>query len=245
MRRKRRADKENEKVIAFDPASRHAYINGFGKRKEERRKFGIRQHLEQERQDRMEVKRDHRNDVKKKWKDLQRAEKRVEALLGLGPSEEIHIIGGPDRLGALEDGEAPITVTFEEEDDDPFGNCEVTTTVGGISTRGEGHLPLALISKSGDVLAQLRGQAGQLRDLTGMPEDLEVRQKRRIESSLREEEKRQKSLTDKVTKLINMKHKGGVKKKRKVKGKKGSGRMTRKERRKSMQKAQRKNGRKS
>eukprot|EP00933_Yihiella_yeosuensis_P009011 TRINITY_DN114771_c0_g1_i1.p2 TRINITY_DN114771_c0_g1~~TRINITY_DN114771_c0_g1_i1.p2 ORF type:complete len:281 (+),score=89.11 TRINITY_DN114771_c0_g1_i1:60-902(+) len=242
---KRRKEKE-DRVISFDAVSRHSYLSGFRKRKGERRKLAVREIIEKERQDKIEAKKDFRDDVKKRWKDLQRAEKRVDAVLGLGDAEreEILIIGG-DRRDAIADGKAPVTIAFEKEDDDPFGDCEVTTTIGGISTASGGHLPLSVIDKQTGTLALLRNGAGLLRDLTGMPEeDPKEKTKRRIAASIRQEELRQIALDRNVKKKIEFKERGGVKKD-KVKKKSGGGpggKTTAKERRKRMKKVQKRGG---
>ena len=128
-------------------------------------------------EDRIEAKKDYRQDVKKKWKDLQRAERRVDALLG--PEEQVQWLGDLKSSQQIAD-ELPVTVAFAVEDDDPFGGCEVTTTVGGVSDGTGHHLPLALTGKSGHVLSTLGGEAGRLRDLTGVkdsrgsPESLSI-----------------------------------------------------------------------
>lgn len=210
-------------------------MTGFKRRKQERRKWAVREILEKERQDRIEAKKDYRQDVKKRWKDLQRAEKRVEALLG--PAEEVQWLGDL-KTEKLQD-EVPVTVAFTAEDDDPFGDCEVTTTVGGVSDGAGGHLPLALIGKSGNVLSLLGGEAGRLRDLTGIEEeDPEERVKRRQASARKEEDRRQVALDKAVTKTLTVKNKGPAKKSKRAKGSKGKkGPVGRKERRKRMKKA--------
>ncbi|CAK8992501.1 Uncharacterized protein SCF082_LOCUS3132 [Durusdinium trenchii] len=135
--------------------------------------------------------------------------------------------------------EVPVTVAFEAEEDDPFGNCEVTTTVGGVSDGAGGHLPLALIGKSGNVLSLLGGEAGRLRDLTGMKEeDPDEKARRRQESATKEENRRRDALDKTVTKKLTSKNKGPVKKSKRAKGTKGKkGPVGRKERRKRMKRA--------
>eukprot|EP00435_Cladocopium_sp_Y103_P054397 s465_g17.t1 len=236
MGKKRKSKLETDgHILTFDPASRHAFVTGFKKRKQERRKWAVREILEKERQDRIEAKKDYRQDVKKRWKDLQRAEKRVEALLG--PAEEVQWLGDL-KTERLQD-EVPVTVAFTAEDDDPFGDCEVTTTVGGVSDGAGGHLPLALIGKSGNVLSLLGGEAGRLRDLTGIQEeDPEERVKRRQASARKEEDRRQVALDKAVTKTLTVKNKGPAKKSKRAKGSKGKkGPVGRKERRKRMKRA--------
>eukprot|EP00930_Biecheleria_cincta_P009211 TRINITY_DN110907_c0_g1_i1.p1 TRINITY_DN110907_c0_g1~~TRINITY_DN110907_c0_g1_i1.p1 ORF type:complete len:240 (-),score=65.06 TRINITY_DN110907_c0_g1_i1:30-749(-) len=237
MGKKRKRGGDEEKVLAFDPANRHEFLTGFRKRKTERRKWAVREILEKERQDQIEAKKDHRNDVKQKWKDLQRAEARVEALLG--PAEEVGWLGDSLRAEKLRDAEVPVTVAFEEEDDDPFGGCEVTTTVAGVSDGHGGHLPLALVGKSGYVLSKLGGSAGLLRDLTGVPEESpEARSRRRIASRIKEEERRSHGLDKQVEKKLAMKREGPKKKSKLMKGSKGKqGPVGRKQRRKRMKKS--------
>lgn len=123
-------------MIKFDSAKRRDYLTGFHKRKQERKWRGMVEVLAKERQDRIDVKRDVREQVKQNWKDLQRSQALTnKALSRLG------IADGDDR-GAkyLEDAsddevprpkkkaEAQKMICFEKEEDDPFGDCEVTTT---------------------------------------------------------------------------------------------------------------------
>ncbi|CAE7668666.1 unnamed protein product [Symbiodinium pilosum] len=231
----RRAKRENDQVLTFDPASRQSFLAGFRKRKQDRRKWAVREILEKERQDRIEAKKDHRQDVKQRWKDVQRAEKRVEALLG--PQEEVGWLGDL-RTEKLKDEEVPVTVAFEAEEDDPFGGCEVTTAIAGVSDGAGGHLPLALVGKSGTALSLLGGEAGLLRDLTGIPqEDPQARTKRRVLSNAKEESRRQAVLDKTVTKKLTTKNQGPAKKNKRAKGSKGGKRpVGRKERRKRMKK---------
>ncbi|OLP95533.1 hypothetical protein AK812_SmicGene22305 [Symbiodinium microadriaticum] len=233
MVKQRRAKRDSDQVLTFDPASRQSFLAGFRKRKQDRRKWAVREILEKERQDRIEAKKDHRQDVKQRWKDLQRAEKRVEALLG--PAEEVGWLGDL-RSEKLKDEEVPVTVAFEAEEDDPFGDCEVTTTIAGVSDGAGRHLPLALVGKSGNAISVLGGQAGLLRDLTGIPqEDPQARSKRRFISSEKEESRRQTALDETVSKKLNTKNQGPKKKSKRAKGsKQGKRPVGRKERRKRM-----------
>eukprot|EP00434_Breviolum_minutum_P034544 symbB.v1.2.030580.t1/scaffold3464.1/size56234/3 len=333
-RRKSKLDTDGH-ILTFDPASRHAFVTGFTRRKKERRKWAVREILEKERQDRIEAKKDYRNDVKRKWKDLQRAEKRVEALLG--PADEVQWLGdlkteklrdeevpvtvaftaedcllgcefvgdlvglwlraksglvpqlpfaiydddleksmvarlklqkrceeevegpaasreegrsitGPSRRGAMigtsfqkfatDFLQVPVTVAFTAEDDDPFGDCEVTTTIGGVSDGAGGHLPLALIGKSGNVLSLLGGEAGRLRDLTGVQDRTMNVGRLRQASARKEEDRRQVALDKAVTKTLTEKNKGPSKKSKRAKGSKGKkGPVGKKERRKRMKRA--------
>ena len=67
-------------------------------------------------EDRIEAKKDYRQDVKKKWKDLQRAERRVDALLG--PEEQVQWLGDLKSSQQIAD-ELPVTVAFAVEDGSP------------------------------------------------------------------------------------------------------------------------------
>jgi len=123
-------------MIKWDSAKRKEYLTGFRKRKQERKWKGMVEVLEKERQDRIAVKRDVREQVKQNWRDLQRSQALTnKALSRLG-------ITDADDRGAmyLEDAsddevprpkkkaEAQKMICFEKEEDDPFGDCEVTTT---------------------------------------------------------------------------------------------------------------------
>mmetsp|Transcript_9315 Transcript_9315/g.22329 ORF Transcript_9315/g.22329 Transcript_9315/m.22329 type:complete len:239 (-) Transcript_9315:17-733(-) len=235
MVKQRKAKRDSDQVLTFDPASRQNFLVGFRKRKQARRKWAVREILEKERQDRIEAKKDHRQDVKQRWKDLQRAEKRVEALLG--PEEEIGWLGDL-KAEKLKDEEVPVTVAFDVEEDDPFGGCEVTTTIAGVSDGAGGHLPLALVGKSGNALSLLGGEAGLLRDLTGIPqEDPQAKAHRRYTSREKEETRRQAALDKTVTKKLTTKNQGPAKKNKRAKGSKNGKRpVGRKERRKRMKK---------
>lgn len=162
--RSKRKETAGGPTITFDTKARKAYLTGFRKRKKERRKQGMRQIMETERQEKITLKWEHREDVKCQWKEVQWAEKKVEKLLGIKDAAAQSEKGLPRlknrRKAALQDDDAggnaiadgsvegeaprprPLTVNFEVEDDDdeddPFGGCEVTTTVGAVGSGAAG-----------------------------------------------------------------------------------------------------------
>mmetsp|Transcript_11727 Transcript_11727/g.21322 ORF Transcript_11727/g.21322 Transcript_11727/m.21322 type:complete len:282 (-) Transcript_11727:51-896(-) len=139
-------------VIEFDPASRHRYIYGFRKRKQARRKQGAMEAIERARQEKIGIKKSYRDDVKQRIKELQWATNHIDRCLGdasgraralaleAADGSEDEMLADAQYDGQLEDGvaeratpEVKKVVHFsreggEAEEDDPFGDCEVTTT---------------------------------------------------------------------------------------------------------------------
>jgi len=251
MGTKRTKDGSAGKTITFDQKARHAFITGFRKRKQQRRREGRAQVVELERQDRINVKWEVREDVKRTWKEVQWAERRVEKLFG--PDGPLHLKNRANtesdddepkpkrkKAAALEDGEVEegaetnkegqevVAFGVEDDDDDPFGGCEVTTTVGDGSlalTTSEGARDASAFgrgswfSESPMMLALLeKRNAG--RDLAhpGMtPAEHAARIKRRTEALRKEEAIRQASIAKRVKREMSEKKK----KKKKKTSKKG------------------------
>lgn len=263
-------------TVTFDVKARYKYLTGFRKRKKERQRVGHAQVAEKERQDKINVKWEHREEVKKRWKELQWAERRVDKLFGanglLGvedPGAEndgksrrrkrqkaalLHSAaeeraaeasaaapksGGPVK--ALEG--APVTIAYDAEDDDPFGGCEVITTVGAVAgpsaasaasadaadadgAGGDGDPAgrqwLATRGERGSLALARKGaeERGLAVPLSG-PEE-EARRRRRTESLRKEEARRQVAASKKLTKSMlekkKMKQKKGKKDKKVKKG---------------------------
>merc|ERR1719437_199732 len=88
MRSKRKAAQESGPTVTFDLKKRHEYLTGFRKRKKERKRKGQRDLLEQERKEKIDLKWEHREEVKRQYKEIQWAERRVEKLLGIGNGDE-------------------------------------------------------------------------------------------------------------------------------------------------------------
>mmetsp|Transcript_110584 Transcript_110584/g.276975 ORF Transcript_110584/g.276975 Transcript_110584/m.276975 type:complete len:269 (+) Transcript_110584:112-918(+) len=251
MGTKRKKDGNNGPAITFDAKARHAFITGFRKRKQERRKKGAAQVAELERQDRINVKWEHREDVKRTWKEVQWAERRVDKLFGPdGPlrlknkSEDEDADEKPKKgkkrrkVAALENGEVEAitdgreTVAFDAEDDDPFGGCEVTTTVGcgglaltvhdAATAAGAYGGAGAGQSSEGPLMLALREKRNAGRDLAhpGMtPAEHAARIQRRTENLRKQEAIRLTALAKREKKQMAEKKK--MKKKKSKKDKKG------------------------
>jgi len=143
MKNKSRAKKKaagdtGELSIKFDPKARHSYLTGFRKRKQARRWKAHEEMLQKERQDRIDIKKEHREEVRKAWRDYQRAAALTNKALGqlCDDGESAKHMPLEDAPGDYDDDEEhdqreqarPVTVAFDREEDDPFGDCEVTTT---------------------------------------------------------------------------------------------------------------------
>lgn len=228
-------------TITFDVLARHRYITGFRKRRQERRKKGWAEVMDAERQDRISVKWERREDIKRQWKEVQWAERRVDRLMGAKQEALTDAAEGgegkrkrrrevpallPAPSEATNGEQAAITVAFDLEDDDPFGGCEVTTTVGGVAGDGADG-GAASGSATGPLwpmlpterIAGILARTAKVRD---PGEDDETRRKRRAEALRKEEEIRQRATARKVAKQMALKKMSG-KKKKKTTGKKGKG----------------------
>lgn len=170
MGKTRKKEDKNQKEIKFDVKKRFDYVTGFRKRKEQRRLKAYREQIEAERQDRIDVKREYREDIKRQYKEVAWAERRVEKLIDgsaftdikMLTEEEIEGLTEAEKrsrretlalppirgIGAGMAARRPVTgdrMTLKfapEEDDDPFGDCEVITTIGGVSNSSDGTLAL-------------------------------------------------------------------------------------------------------
>jgi len=211
----RRRKKREEKVITFDPKARYEYITGFRKRKQERRKKAVMEALERERKERIEIRKEIRDEVKQRWKEVQWAERRVEKLFAPGTKaledmKRRRLALKAENLAEDSDNDSehsylPIAdgdvqqalhiVSFEEEeDDDPFGGCEVTTALTNEAAKATGEqcrdLALEDPSKQESTLA------------VAPPEDPEERRRRRAKNLAVDEARRQAALVKKAEKLI-------------------------------------------
>mmetsp|Transcript_12009 Transcript_12009/g.18145 ORF Transcript_12009/g.18145 Transcript_12009/m.18145 type:complete len:290 (-) Transcript_12009:144-1013(-) len=283
---KRRRGREGPELV-FDVAARQRYLTGFRKRKKERREKAFRELLEKQREENITLKREHREEVKQKWKEVQWADARAVKLLAIqevernkqrkalclargGTWDEVKnrpmaikngesdsesdsdSDGGSDssdeerrrekmpildQVNEAIDGDA-LKVGFAaiEDEDDPFGDCEVTTTVGAATS--EAIIPVQEHDKDESRLALLgmnpraaiEQRLAMLRK-HGFETEAE-RKQRRIESLRKQERVRQKALSKKVTKAIDENNKCGKKKKRKITGKDKRRKAGAKERRK-------------
>eukprot|EP00929_Paragymnodinium_shiwhaense_P112819 TRINITY_DN81090_c0_g1_i1.p2 TRINITY_DN81090_c0_g1~~TRINITY_DN81090_c0_g1_i1.p2 ORF type:complete len:309 (+),score=133.60 TRINITY_DN81090_c0_g1_i1:85-1011(+) len=180
VRSRTKKEPKEEKALLFDPEARLKYLKSFRKRKQDRRKKAQHEALDKERQERIEVHREHREDIKKRWKDVAWAERTVDRVLQkrLQMAEERRLalangdpaaiaaqaikdrdaesdnevvelndfdLGGKDWMPRLEDMDPEmqefarprlVTINFAIEGDkeeDPFGDCEVTTTAVALS----------------------------------------------------------------------------------------------------------------
>lgn len=240
----RRSQREHgeQKSIGFDPKSRVEYITGFRKRKEQRRREAILKGLERERQENIQVRKELRDEVKQKWKELAWAEKRAERLADHTCKM---IKNNPERAAAmqLEDGDefsspgfsdhdededetlqALTTVAFDREEDDPFGGCEVTTMSMGVGADGANGLfqPKQLATLADGTGSNGRNHerslALQKSSSTAIVSEEEnaAHRKRRAEALAKEAKRHLKAANKKVTKLLaehRDRRKGGTKKK--------------------------------
>lgn len=281
--------------IVFDEASRNDFLTGFKRRKDARRRQAARDALEWERYDRMQVKKEHREMVKRQWKEVAYAERKVEALMDKQETERkrkmalrgeteleaikpmsddeedvapAYFLNDRSKVEALEDqaeaipeevpapkakkrkkktsladneaeesgvgkrskarsskpgasdvasqasdaeeeaeenDEAPVkTVDFtaEDEDDDPWGGCEVTTVEGAL--RGP-----SLISDNGLNWAVAIDGQEECRELT--PAEDAARRRKRWENMEKQEEIRLEALEAKIDKNAAQKKKEGKK----------------------------------
>lgn len=214
--------KKAEKTIRFDEKSRFVYLTGFRKRKQERRKKAVAEALEKERLENIQVKKEFREEVKKNWRDMQRAN--ALNLKALGGGTKTLAITDAERLAAIEDGTAEqesdaggvsaaaTTVAFEREEDDPFGDCEVTTTVGDLCpAAGASQDPAARLWLAVSAASSTGSQADI--DASADPVELYHRRRRRAETRKREEDRQKAALDRRVARKMKKNKGGGSKKK--------------------------------
>lgn len=236
----RRSQRDVEqKTIGFDPKSRVEYITGFRKRKELRRRKAVLDGLERERQENIQVRKELRDEVKQKWKELAWAEKRADRLVD---HTRKMLKNNPERAAAmqLQDGDefsspgfsdhdeeeedetlqALTTVAFDREEDDPFGGCEVTTTsMDGANGLFQPKQLATLADDTGsDGRNYERSLALQKSSSTAIVSEEEnaAHRKRRAEALAKEAKRHLKAANKKVTKLLaehRDRRKGGTKKK--------------------------------
>jgi len=246
MGKRRKSKDVEEREVTFDPKSRQEFITGFKKRKDARRKVGMREIMNRCRQDKIDVQREHREEIKKRWKDVLWAERTVDRVLlkraalmqekqqqlsledGVDGGKKRKALalkangegGSDDESDGLEawddggDGWIPqeimdaenerlpaLTVSFaEEEDDDPFGGCEVTTTAVALNSAssaaaadmGQGletnFMTLAQLEERCNALARL-GADGPM-----TAEELEEHRRRRAINIKKDEARRMKAM---------------------------------------------------
>jgi len=235
--RRSQRGREEQKNISFDPKSRVEYITGFRKRKEQRRRKAILVGLERERQENIQVRKELRDEVKQKWKELAWAERRADKLVD---HTRKMLKNNPERAAAmqLQDGDefsspgfsdhdaeeddetlqALTTVAFDSEEDDPFGGCEVTTTsIGVVANRADGYFQtkqLATMAERNHERSLALQKSGSTAIVS--EEEAAAHRKRRAEALAQEEKRHLKAANKKVTKLLaehRDRRKGGTKKK--------------------------------
>lgn len=214
-----------EQVLKFDLCKRKEYITGFRKRKVQRKKRGMEQKLEQERQERIDVKRDHREDIKNNWKQLRWAERKIEQKFADAKDLKDHDSEEADGEQDVPAADTSVTVSFDREEDDPFGDCEVTTTdvneTGGVAAvKLEEGSKLWLAVMAGPNAAQWQS-AWAANPLRAAEE--EWRRRRRAISVRKEEDVRKHSLAKKVEKRLADKTGKKTKKKKNKAKDKGAG----------------------
>lgn len=243
--------------MSFDVAARFKWLTGFRKRKKERQRRGHAEVLEKERMDRINVMKEIREEAKKRWRELQWNEKRLDKLFddngklmldeGEGGSRrkkrrraalverakaaeaaEAEAAEAKALKERVEDAAAPVTVGFDGEEGDPFGDVEVTTTLGCVGGPGGAADPaarrwLALLGQQSSYAGSRpeeepeRGLAIPSREL-----EEEARRWRRAEALRKEEQVRQAAMGRKITKNIMLKKKMRPKKAKKSSKKSGA-----------------------
>jgi len=210
--------------IVFDVAARKNFITGFRSRKDARRKVATLELAETARWDKIKAKAEQRAEIKENYKSFQRHVTRAEAWKEgdeHGSSDEEETVTKQTKKGRKkkrdaspepepdDDDDAKVavdTVAFgQEEDDDLFGGCEVTTTIG---------VPIA--AQAGSSLwggpsetAEEKATGAQKTDAEWWKRGANIR---------KEEEKRKKKLNSKLARDKQM----AMKKKKKPKKGKGS-----------------------
>lgn len=239
-------------MISFDPKARRNYLTGFRKRKQARRKQAMMELLEKERLDRIEAKKDHREGIKQRWRDVQRAGALTNKAFEMrGIMDTPQSSTGPDRPLLLEDGaegekeKAPVTVAFELEDDDPFGDCEVTTTAFEASSSGntiaENAAKLWPALLHTNISSSWTGGRGTWEDENADADEVAAakfaKQRRRVVVRKQEEKRQHDALQRRVAKVL------GIKRNKKgSKSKTGGGKSTHGERKKQAQARKKKHG---
>lgn len=178
--------------------------------------------LEKERQDRIDIKKDHRDGIKQRWKDMQRAQALTNKVLeqrGIMDDSRRKALAVQD--GDVEDeenGEAPVTTTFDREEDDPFGDCEVTTTAfeapnasgGGLAANAAKLWPaLQHTNMASSWMQGSRGTWDAEGDEAAAAQF--ARQRRRAVVKKQEEKRQHDALQRRVAKKLGLKKKGGRK----------------------------------
>eukprot|EP00747_Dinoflagellata_sp_TGD_P167176 gnl/TRDRNA2_/TRDRNA2_191148_c0_seq1.p1 gnl/TRDRNA2_/TRDRNA2_191148_c0~~gnl/TRDRNA2_/TRDRNA2_191148_c0_seq1.p1 ORF type:complete len:256 (+),score=88.76 gnl/TRDRNA2_/TRDRNA2_191148_c0_seq1:99-866(+) len=210
--------------ISFDIRKRSAYLTGFRARKEERRRKGKLDAEEAARQEKIQMRADSRADMKQRWKDMQYAQSRVTKQYGVDTGEDDEYMGEQDddedaseeAADATQFGEAPVTVAFDiaaGEEDDPFGDVEITTTVGTPGAMGSAAAP-APAGDTRQLPKVLRSVPGFAREDEedesddgggGAKKEKEWERRRRRSVALKEAEAiRQKALAKKVAKKLEL-----------------------------------------
>merc|ERR1719240_2244012 len=213
-----------EKEIRFDPKARVSWVTGFHKRKEERRRQAVREELETDRNERIALRKEIRDDIRMKWKWAQRLYRCSDKLLALedmkARGQEIEDEEDAEVQRALDNSAGKPVAFDQEEDDDAFGNCEVVTTVvsapaltNGVLSLPEQMLWPAVLQASGTLCR------AEMTD-----EELDWRRRKRYANIARQEVLRKKNLEKKVSRMIKLHDR--IKKKRKNKGKKRPNRIS-------------------
>merc|ERR1719240_849871 len=206
-----------EKEIRFDPKARVSWVTGFHKRKEERRRQAVREELETDRNERIALRKEIRDDIRMKWKWAQRLYRCSDKLLALedmkARGQEIEDEEDAEVQRALDNSAGKPVAFDQEEDEDAFGNCEVVTTVvsapaltNGVLSLPEQMLWPAVLQASGTLCR------AEMTD-----EELDWRRRKRYANIARQEVLRKAKLEKKVSRIL---HDRRMKKGRKGKKKK-------------------------
>lgn len=223
--KKKKAGDHGGPMIKFDARARQVYLTGFTKRKEKRRWVAQGELLEKARQDKIEARKDIRTQVKNNWNEMQYAQaltNKALARLGLEDTPDCDVFHLEDsaRNEAIEDKarpKAPVTVGFEREEDDPFGDCEVTTTAfnapntPGGSADNAAKLWPALLHTNISAAWERGAWDPENADADEVAAEKFARQRRRAVVKKKEEDRQRRAHDRNITKHLGMKQRAHVK----------------------------------
>lgn len=225
-------------MIKFDPIARKSHLTGFHKRKQARKFKGMMEVMQKERQDAIDVKRSHRDEVRNNWRDLQRANalsnKALMALeyTGQNADRPVYLKDAEDESTDTNKKEAIQTTAFDREEDDPFGDCEVTTvafeapsaasTAGSMAANAAKLWPALQHTNISNSWVLARGTwDDENADTDEAAAARFQKQRRAVVVRKKEQERAQKGLEKRVASRLGFKKKSGKKKTQKKGGKDG------------------------
>jgi len=139
--------------IVFDEAARNDFLTGFQKRKEARRKQAAVDALEWERHDKIEARKDHREMVKRQWKEVAYAERKVEALMDMQEKEKKRkkALRGTlpqEEIRPLSDGEEDVAPAYFLRDRSKDEKDDMEKDAAASSKKDKGGRPVPKSKKA-------------------------------------------------------------------------------------------------